>query len=69
MYYRYKEQNCIIYFLVMQQLDKVLLTAMALYDWYEAMEVSRHQLVFSVLRKYLIQFYSMYLELASQHPS
>ena len=26
-------------FLVMQQTDGVLITAMALYDWYEAMEV------------------------------
>ena len=34
----------------MQQSDRVLLTAMALYDWYEAREVSRHLLVaYSVL--------------------
>ena len=49
----------------MQQTDRVLLTAMALYDWYEAMEVSRHQLVFSLLRKELTKFYSMYLESGS----
>ena len=52
-YQGYQEQNCIIYFLVMQQTDRVLLTVMALYNRYEAMEVSRRQLVFSLLRMYL----------------
>ena len=53
---KYKEQNFIIYFLVMQETDKVFLTAMALYDWYEAMQVSRHQLVFICLENSLFSF-------------
>ena len=51
----------------MQQTDRVLLTAMALYDWYEAMEVSRNQLIFA--EKVAYSVYSMYGESGSKHPS
>ena len=44
-------------------------TTVALNDSYEAMVVSRHLLVNFLLREQLKQFYLMYLETGSQHPS
>ena len=45
----------------MQQTNKSLHTPIASYDCYEAMAVSRDRLVYILLRKKLIQLYSMYL--------
>ena len=67
MYLGYKEKNCIINFLIMQHTNRGLLNAMAFNDCFEA--VRRHPLVYSLLIKYLISFYSKYLEEGSQHPS
>ena len=68
-YLGYKEQNCIINFLIMKQTNRVLLTTVVLNDCYEAMVVRRHLLVYSLLRKQLRQFYLMYLGKGSKHPS
>ena len=46
MYLGYKEQKCIVLFLTMQQTKRNVLTAMALYNCYEAMVVRRHPLVY-----------------------
>ena len=51
MYLGYKEQNCIVYFLNMQQTNKGELTVMASYGCYEAMAVRIHPLVFFVAEK------------------
>ena len=42
---------------------------LASYELHEAMAVSRYPMVYSLLRKQLIQFCSMYSEQGSQHPS
>ena len=46
-----KEQNCIIRFLIMQLSNRGLLTTVALNDCFEALVVSRHLLVYSLLRQ------------------
>ena len=58
--FTFKEQNLIIIFLIMLQSKQGLLTAMASYEGYEAMVVTRHLIVYSLLRKYHIQFLSIY---------
>ena len=42
---------------------------MASYEGHETMVVTRHPMVSLLLKKYHIQFYSMYSEYSSQHPS
>ena len=69
MHFTFEEQNCIIHFIIMEQSKRDLLTAMALYKAHEAMEVSRHPMAHSLLRKQHIQFYSIYSEQGSQHSS
>ena len=51
MYLGYKEQNCIIHYIIIQQTNKGLLTTVDLNDCYEAMVVNRYLLVYSVRRK------------------
>ena len=51
MHLEYKEQNCFIHLLMMQHTNRGLITAVDLPDCYEAMVVSRHLLVSTLLRK------------------
>ena len=51
MYLGYKESNCMIHFLIIQQTNRGLLTAIASDDLFEAMAVSRPLSVYSLLRK------------------
>ena len=41
MYLEYKENNCIVNFLNMEHSNRVLLTAMASYVWFEAIYASK----------------------------
>ena len=50
MYVGFQEQNC-INFLVIQQTNMVLLTAMASYDCFEAIALRKYTLVYSLLKK------------------
>ena len=61
------KQNCIFHFPI--QSKRGLLTAMASCEGHEAKVVTRHPMVYSLLRKQHSQFYSMYSEQGSQHPS
>ena len=47
----YKEQNCIVLFLTMQETKRVLHTVVAFNDCYDFKVVSKHLLVGSLLRK------------------
>ena len=52
----YREHNCIIDFLIMQQTNWGLLTTVALNNCYEAMVVYRHMLVYFLLRTEIVHF-------------
>ena len=66
MYLGYKDENCMIHFLIMQQTYRGLLTAIASDDLFKAMAVSRPLSAYSLLRKKFKHFYSMYLGKGSQ---
>ena len=51
MYSGFKEQNCMVHYLVMQQTNRFLLTAVASYVCFEAMAVRKCPLLYYLLRK------------------
>ena len=61
-YSKYIELNYFSHFLSIQETDRYLLTILALNDGYKATIVSRYLFISCILRKWLKNLYSMYLE-------